>query len=123
MDVGSRIVLLIKKSGLTQKEFAEKIGLKKNAISQWKSGNSKSYNKYLKEIAEILNTTTEYLLTGKEVDQNGLTTVSDDEAALDEELVSRLCRLTPEECVKVDVFVQGLLAAREADASPPKSNP
>jgi len=34
------------------------------------------------------------------------------ERLLDEELISRLCQLTPEEIEKVGVFVQGLLAAR-----------
>ena len=38
--------------------------------------------------------------------------VSDAEAALDQEIISRLVQLTPEELEKVDAFVQGLLAAR-----------
>ena len=40
-----------------------------------------------------------------------LPTVTDEEL-LDDELISRLCQLTPEEMEKVDAFVQGLLAAR-----------
>lgn len=35
-----------------------------------------------------------------------------DEERLDQELIKRLCQLTPEELEKVDAFVQGLLAAR-----------
>lgn len=34
-----------------------------------------------------------------------------DEELLDNELISRLCKLTPEELQKVDAFVQGLLAS------------
>lgn len=33
-----------------------------------------------------------------------------DEKMLDEQIIERLCRLSPEELAKVDVFVQGLLA-------------
>lgn len=35
-----------------------------------------------------------------------------DEERLNQELIARLCQLTPEELEKVDAFVQGLLAAR-----------
>ena len=38
--------------------------------------------------------------------------VHTDERALDDELVSKLTSLTPEEMQKVDSFVQGLLANR-----------
>lgn len=40
------------------------------------------------------------------------------ESELDSELISRLCRLSPQELALVDVFVQGLLAKREVLASP-----
>ena len=46
------------------------------------------------------------------VDEKEKRTTSYDEALLDQELISRLCKLTPEETEKVDAFVQGLLAAR-----------
>ena len=35
-----------------------------------------------------------------------------DEELLDDELIHRLCQLTPDELEKVDAFVQGLLASR-----------
>lgn len=108
---------------MNQQRFSIAIGVSDDTVSNWYRRKSESYFKYLSKIAEVLDTSTEYLLTGKEANKNGPTIVSDDEAALDEELVSRLCRLTPEECVKVDAFVQGLLAAREADASPKGSDP
>lgn len=60
-------------------------------------------------LATYLGVTTSELL-GEQ--KNGPGTVSDAEAALDQELISRLLRLTPEELEKVDIFVQGLLAAR-----------
>lgn len=60
-------------------------------------------------LADYLGTTTSELLGEK---QDGPRAVSDAEAALDRELISRLVELTPDELEKVDAFVQGLLAAR-----------
>lgn len=48
----------------SQKEFAMAIGVKPQRISEWKRGLSTSYQKYLPQIADVLGTTTEYLLTG-----------------------------------------------------------
>ncbi len=42
--------------------------------------------------------------------EEALPTVSDEER-LDQELITRLCQLTPEELEKVDAFVQGILAS------------
>lgn len=63
----------------------------------------------IKNIAASLGISVQELLGEEKSDP---TTVSDDEAALDRELISRLVQLTPEELEKVDAFVQGLLAAR-----------
>lgn len=59
-------------------------------------------------LADYLGVTTSELL-GEKKDGSGA--VSDVEAALDQELISRLVQLTPEELEKVDAFVQGLLAS------------
>lgn len=59
-------------------------------------------------LANYLGVTTSELL-GEKKDGSGA--VSDVEAALDQELISRLVQLTPEELEKVDAFVQGLLAS------------
>lgn len=60
-------------------------------------------------LADYLGVTTSELLGEK---KSGSDAVSDAEAALDQEIISRLVKLTPEEMEKVDAFVQGLLAAR-----------
>ena len=64
MDTVDRIFDLLNKSGLSQQDFASQIGVKKNAVSRWKTRELQSYTKYLPQIAEALDTTTEYLLTG-----------------------------------------------------------
>lgn len=61
-----RIFDCLDNSKIEQKEFAALLGVNPSAISQWRTGRSKSYTKYLPQIAEALGTTVEYLLTGKE---------------------------------------------------------
>lgn len=58
-------------------------------------------------LASYLGVTTSELLGEKQA----LLTVTDEER-LDQELIERLCQLSPEELEKVDAFVQGLLASR-----------
>lgn len=60
-------------------------------------------------LADELGVTVEYL--------NGLTdqkekSPASEDVGLDEELIRRLCMLTPEEVQRVDAFVQGILASR-----------
>lgn len=64
MDTVDRLFDLLNKSGLSQQDFASQIGVKKNAVSRWKTRELQSYTKYLPQIADALGTTTEYLLTG-----------------------------------------------------------
>ena len=65
MDVVERIFNLIAEQKLEQKKFAALVGVSPQKVSEWKNGKAKSYTKYILQIAEALNTTTEYLLTGE----------------------------------------------------------
>lgn len=65
MDSVVRIFELLDSAGIEQKKFATLIGTTDKTVSAWRTGRSKSYTKYIPQIAEVLNTTTEYLLTGK----------------------------------------------------------
>ena len=128
MDAVDRIFNLLDNMDIEQQAFAATVGVSDDTASNWRRRKSASYSKYLPQIAEALDTTVDYILTGKAApeefsqplgrgerlpeNKRGPTTVSDDEAALDEELISRLCQLTPEELEKVDAFVQGILASR-----------
>ena len=66
MDITERIFLLLSDAKIEQKAFAKEIGVSPQTITDWKNGKSKSYTKFLPQIAEALNTTTEYLLFGNE---------------------------------------------------------
>ena len=90
--------------------FARPLGFKDgHIISDWIAGNSTSYSNYLYEISAKYGVSVAWL-KGETDEKNP--PVPEDERILNEELISRLVSLTPEEMQKVDAFVQGLLANR-----------
>ena len=91
-------------------EFARNIGYDSgDVVSMWQNGSSVSYKKKLHEISLKYGVSVEWL-KGETDEKNP--PVPEDERKLNEELISRLVSLTPEEMQKVVAFVQGLLANR-----------
>lgn len=99
--------MLCERNGEKPTPVAQKLGCSSSNVVMWKNG-SVPRPAVLQKIAEYFGVDTQYLLFGDEKSP----LVHADERALDEELVSRLTSLTPEERKKVDAFVQGLLANR-----------
>jgi len=66
MDSVDRMFELLDKKKIEQKEFAAQLGVAENVVSTWRTKRTKSYRKYLPQIAAALDTTVEYLLTGEE---------------------------------------------------------
>ncbi len=64
MDTCDRIFELLDGMGMEQQAFAAAVGVSDDTASDWRRRRSASYNKRLPQIAEVLETTTEYLLTG-----------------------------------------------------------
>ena len=85
MSTIDKIVALIKASGFTNAEIAQQLNLNRQVITDWKSGKSQSYKKYLYQLAELLNTTPEYLL-GKTDKKENAATAASRELALDQKL-------------------------------------
>ena len=52
---------LLAEQGKKQKDLTDYLGLDNTTFSQWKIGKSKSYRKYLKEIASFFNVSVDYL--------------------------------------------------------------
>ena len=91
-------------------EFARNIGYDSgDVVSMWQNGSSVSYKNKLHEISLKYGVSVEWL-KGETDEKNP--PVPEDERILNEELISRLVSLTPEEMQKVDAIVQGLLANR-----------
>lgn len=79
MDILDRITKLLGQRD--QKELTTYLHLNAVAFSEWKSGKSKSYRKYLIEIAEFFGVSLDYLVYGKE--KSSLTEqLTDDEQEL-----------------------------------------
>lgn len=57
-----KIIYQLKQQKKTQKDLTDHLGLTKNTFTNWKAGASESYKKYIGQIAEFLNVSTDYLL-------------------------------------------------------------
>lgn len=65
MRILNNIIDELKKQKKKQKDLTDYLGLTKNAFTDWKGGKSESYKKYLPQIAEFLNVSVDYLLSGE----------------------------------------------------------
>ena len=103
----------------TAYKFAKIIGASNQGVLNWQSGECIPYPKTKKKIADHFGITLAEL-DGDELpvlpEKGAKKTPTDkiDERVLDTALVSRLCRLTQDELLRVDDFVQGILASRKA---------
>ncbi len=68
-NLGSKISELRKKKGLTQEEFAEKLGVTAQAVSKWENGASCPDIMLLPKIAEIFNISIDQLMGTKPIEE------------------------------------------------------
>ncbi len=66
MTISQRIFMLLKQKGKKQKELAEFTGISTSAISAWNKNNTNPTAESLSTIADFLEISLDYLLTGKE---------------------------------------------------------
>ncbi|MGG0619695.1 helix-turn-helix transcriptional regulator [Bacillus altitudinis] len=60
--LSKRLKSVRKNKGLTQEELAKRVKTTKGTISNYENGHSTPSNEMLKDLADALNTTTDYLL-------------------------------------------------------------
>ena len=65
-----RIIEQLEKSGLSKKEFAEKINISPSMVTKWTTTSSMPKLEYIEKICQILNTNVEYIITGKGTDES-----------------------------------------------------
>ena len=97
--IGERIRTLRKQLGLTQKEFAKKIGVIDRLVSKWEKGLNDPTTKSLKAIAKTFNVNLHWLLTGEGemfINKEGHSGIPSDRANIHPELYNFLA-LLPEE--------------------------
>lgn len=115
MNVGQRIKQRRESLGLSVDDIARKLGKHRATIYRYESDEIKTLpTDVLEPLAIALRTTPAYLMGWEEAEEQELDPTEQRlrEAALTAATIQRLTELTPEEIVIVDVFVQGLLAAR-----------
>lgn len=95
MDTVSRIFELVDRQFKEQQDFAKAIGVSSTIVSNWRTGRSGTYTKYLPVIANVLGTSVEYLLTGEE--QKSAPPVPSDE----ESVANLIDQLTPQQLMEV----------------------
>lgn len=74
MTVFERIDQKRKERGIRKREICKACGINETAYTAWQNGKYESWRQYLPEIANVLNTTVEYLTTGAEPQENAILT-------------------------------------------------
>lgn len=61
-DFGGKVTMLLKKNNMVQKELAGRVGITEASLSRYISGNRTPKGPVIANIANVLHTTTDYLL-------------------------------------------------------------
>ncbi|MDO5548651.1 MAG: helix-turn-helix transcriptional regulator [Eubacteriales bacterium] len=70
MELDERLLALRKSNHFSQEEIAERLGVSRQAVSKWESGQGKPEIGNVIKLAEIYGVTTDYLLLGKGFAEN-----------------------------------------------------
>lgn len=111
----AKIDSLLAERGIAKKDFYKDCEITSATYSQWNTGKTKPRIYSLQKIADYLGVpfaeiAVPFQENGEFVQKEKSPTPEG--AELDEELIMRLCQLTPDEIQKVGAFVQGILASR-----------
>ena len=105
---------LRKQAGLTMKELGKIVGVSESTISLYERGQHEPDLVTLSRIAKCLNTSVDYLLGRDDVPD------AKKEPAVagrpDEHFSARVALLSPENRARMDAYLDGLLAAQDAQA-------
>jgi len=77
LDTLNKIIEKLKQCGKTQKNLTDFLGLEKGIFSAWKAGRSNSYLKYISQISEFLEVSTDYLLGNEQKEKSPLSKESE----------------------------------------------
>lgn len=109
----------------SQKDLAQVLFVNQTAVSQWERGVTTPTSQTLIKLSRMYGVSIDYLLGNSDErlpvaeDKKEPPLTNEDEKRLDERLIARLSSLTSEEWRRVDAFVQGMIASRPDEASPP----
>lgn len=106
MDFITRLEKTISENNTTQKELAEKVGIRRPTISEWKKNGAIPAGDICYRIAKYLNVSMEWLITGHE----------DEEITMQErDLLSRYNDLSFEQRETINMMIDGFTAKNRED--------
>ncbi len=77
-DLGKRVVGLRKKKGLSQSDLAKQVGISYAQVGRYETKGAQPPAEVLKKIADALDTTVDYLISG-DTDEKAVSTLKDAE--------------------------------------------
>ena len=90
MEIAERLQKLRRKNGYSQEQTAELLGISRQAVSKWESGQGKPDLDNLVRLTEIYNTSADYILLGTE---KNMGTSVPEKSGLSPEVRKMLCSL------------------------------
>ena len=116
--VGEQIVALRKRKGLTQAELAQRLNISFQAVSKWERGETLPDTAILIDLANILETTIDNILTGGEKMMNyrGKITVSDMRRGI--ECLSEMGKLLGKDNIIYRYAINGINEKMNTDIEP-----
>ena len=101
----SRIEEIIRKNGLTAKQFADILGVGNSKITDWRNGKTKPTLNDIIGISQKFKVTSDYLIFGKDSSSD----LTENEA----NLIAAFRRCSPELQLEISTYVYGLLKGYE----------
>ena len=109
-DVGTRLIFLMETVDMTQKELADKIGISKQSLYKYTHNLCEPRSEIIARMAAALNTTADYIVGLTDDASAPIRDVKAEKAAKKEnELLTKLRRLTPENLARVEERMDMLL--------------
>lgn len=71
MDLKDRIALARKQAGLSQEQLGEKLGVSRQAVSKWESGQANPDVAYVTEMCRLFGVSSDWLLMGLDEGDQG----------------------------------------------------
>ena len=80
--ISERVFTLLEQQNKTQAQFAKALGITTQTISTWKNRPNDPPAKHISAIADFLQVSTDYLLTGTEAKKTPPSSLTDDESEI-----------------------------------------
>ena len=107
LDIVDRVFELADKKYPEQRDFAQAPHIQPPRVSEWRRRKSESYMKRIPQIAEVLETSVEYLLTGEEKKPAG------QDASSKPDILQKLEMLPPEDQEEIHLLIEMKLARQK----------